>query len=71
LFFFDLQVGGQKGYRHESRKSFAVSAGFLLFGWSASIPFWRIIARTRFSFSDEDVHRVLAHDSLIRRKTHG
>jgi hypothetical protein len=39
LFFFDLQVGGQKGLRHESRKSLAVNAGFLLLGWSASIPF--------------------------------
>jgi hypothetical protein len=39
LFFFDLQVGGQKGLRRESRKFFAVNAGFLLFGWSASIPF--------------------------------
>jgi hypothetical protein len=27
----------KKGLRHESRKSFAVNAGFLLFGWSASI----------------------------------
>jgi hypothetical protein len=47
-------MDGQKGYRHESRKSFAVSAGFLLFAWSANIPFWRIIAGTRFSFSDEE-----------------
>jgi hypothetical protein len=39
LFFFDLQVGGQKGLRRESRKPFAVNVGFLLFGWSASIPF--------------------------------
>jgi hypothetical protein len=39
LFFLDLQVGGQKGLRRESRKPFAVNAGFLLFGWSASIPF--------------------------------
>ena len=37
LFFLDLEVGGQKGLRRESRKSFAVNAGFLLFGWSASI----------------------------------
>jgi hypothetical protein len=70
LFFLDLEVGGQKGLRRESRKSFAVNTGFLLFGWSDSIPFGRIIAETRFSFSDKDVHRVLAHDSLIRRKTH-
>jgi hypothetical protein len=39
LFFLDLQVGGQKGLRRESSKSFAVNAEFLLFGWSASIPF--------------------------------
>jgi hypothetical protein len=38
LFFLDLQVGGQKGLRRESRKSFVVNAGFSLFGWSASIP---------------------------------
>jgi hypothetical protein len=30
---------GQKGLRRESRKSLAVNAGFLLFGWSASIRF--------------------------------
>ena len=39
IVFLDLEVGGQKGLRRESRKSFAVNAGFLLFGWSASIPF--------------------------------
>ena len=38
IVFLDLEVGGQKGLRRESRKSFAVNAGFLLFGWSASIP---------------------------------
>jgi hypothetical protein len=31
-------IAGQKGLRRESHKSFAVNAGFLLFGWSASIP---------------------------------
>jgi hypothetical protein len=39
LFFLDLQVGGQQGLRRESRKSFAVNAGFLLFGGSAESIF--------------------------------
>jgi hypothetical protein len=38
LFFLDSEIGGQKGLRRESRKSVAVNVGFLLFGWSASIP---------------------------------
>jgi hypothetical protein len=45
LFFLDLEVGGQEGLRRESRKSFAVNAGFLLFGWSASIPFDHLALR--------------------------
>jgi hypothetical protein len=39
IVFLGLQSGGQKGFRRESRKPFAVNAGFLLFGWSASIPY--------------------------------
>ncbi len=33
-----LHLQGQKGLRRESRKSLAVNADFLLFGWSAGIP---------------------------------
>ena len=35
IVFLDLEIDGQKGFRRESRKSLAINAGFLLFGWSA------------------------------------
>jgi hypothetical protein len=42
IVFLGLASWCQKGLHHESRKSFAVNVGFLLFGWSASIhAAWR------------------------------
>jgi hypothetical protein len=58
LFFFDLQAGGQKGLRRKSRKSFAVNAGFLLFGWSASIP-----SEPGIATRNAATHKLLAVDT--------